>query len=104
MFAVPNYDPKQPVNRFAFTVPRRHWWQLRTKFSLPYLQYVPISVMRKARSEDKPLQLAYVAKVIGENAAGRAINRLNQPEIAALERAWLNESAVGLGELVASAN
>lgn len=102
MFTVPNYDPKDAVNRFPFTVPRRHWWQLRTKFSLPFLQYVPLSVMRKVKADDKPLQLREVAKLIGEPAAARAIDRLNLNEIGALEKAWLDASAVGLGELAAS--
>ena len=102
MFTVPNYDPQDAVNRFQFTVPKRHWWQFRTTYSLPFLQYVPIGVMRKAKSEDKPLQLQEIAKLIGEPAAARAIDRLNQYEIGALEKAWLEASVVGLGELAAS--
>lgn len=102
MFEVPNYDPRDSVNRFEFTVPKRRWWQFRTKFSLPFLHYVPLAVMRKVKSEDKPLQLQEIAKLIGEPAAARAIDRLNLSEIGALERAWLDSSAVGLGELAAS--
>ncbi len=102
LFIVPNYDPRDDVNRFSFEVPRRHWWHFRTKFSLPFLQYVPLAVMRKAKADDKPLQLQEVAKLIGERAAARAIDRLNLNEIGALEKAWLEASAVGLGELAAS--
>jgi len=102
MFIVPNYDPRDEINRFPFVVPRRKWWHVRTKFSIPFLQYVPLGVMRKAKDEDKPLQLQYIAALIGEPAAARAINRLNLNEIGALEKAWLEASAVGLGELAAS--
>lgn len=102
MFTVPNFDPRDDVNRFAFTVPKRRWWQFRTRFSLPFLQYVPLAVMRKVKAEDKPLQLQEIAHLIGEPAAARAINRLNLNEIGTLEKAWLEASAVGLGELAAS--
>lgn len=83
-------------------MPKRHWWQFRTRFSLPFLQYVPLAVMRKVKADDKPLQLQNIADLIGEPAAARAIGRLNLNEIGALEKAWLDASAVGLGELVAS--
>jgi hypothetical protein len=43
-----------------------------------------------------------VARAIGEPAAARAILRLNLPELSQLEHAWLDASAVGLGELSAS--
>lgn len=102
MFQIPNYDPRHKINRFEFKAPRRRLWHFRSVFSIPLLQYVPLETMRKARSADAPLQLAEVARVIGEPAAARAIMRLNQPEIKALERAWLEASAVGLGELAAS--
>jgi hypothetical protein len=102
MFKIPNYSPNDPVNRFEFEAPRRHWWQLRRKFSIPMLHYVPLDIMRKARGVDKPLQLQEIAKLIGEPAAARAIARLNQPEINALERAWMEATRVSLGELAAS--
>lgn len=102
MFEIPNFSPRDPENRFEFRVPRRRWWQFRTAYSIPKLQYVPLETMRKAREADKPLQLAEICRVIGEPAAARAIHRLNQPEIAHLERAWLEASAVGLGESAAS--
>lgn len=102
MFEIPNYSPKDPLNRFQFKAPKRKLWHLRTVFSIPLLQYVPLETMRKAREADAPLQLAEIARVIGEPAAAKAIMRLNQPEIKALERAWLEASAVGLGELAAS--
>lgn len=103
MFQVPNYDPKDSVNRFAFTVPRRWPWQ-RSKFSFPFLQFVPLEVMREAKSAEKPLQLVEILNLIREPAAAKAVTRLNQPEVAALEHAWLEASAVGLGESSASSN
>lgn len=103
MFQVPNYDPKASVNRFSFTVPRRWFWQ-RSVFSFPFLQFVPLEVMKAAKKADKPMQLVEILNLIQEPAAARAVTRLNQPEIAALEHAWLEASAVGLGESSASSN
>ena len=102
MYKVPNFSPKDPVNRFPFEVPRRHWWQFRTSYSIPLLHFVPLDIMQKAREVDKPLQLFEICRVIGEPKAAKAIRRLNQPEIGHLERAWLEASAVGLGEFAAS--
>lgn len=102
VYKVPNLSPADRVNRFEFEVPRRHWWQFRTTFSIPFLQFVPIELIKEHRKADKPLQMTEIAKAIGEPAAARAILRLNLPELAQLEHAWLEESAVGLGELSAS--
>lgn len=102
MFQIPNYDPRDKANRFEFKVPRRKWWQFRSTYSLPLMQFVPLNVMKKAREVDKPLQLSEIALLIEEPAAARAIWRCNQPEVKALEQAWLEASAVGLGELLAS--
>lgn len=99
MFKVPDKDPKSRSNRFFFKVPRK-WF--RATYSLPYLQFVPLGVMAEARQVDKPLQLQKIAVLLGENAAARAIGRLNQPEIRALEAAWLEGSGIDLGELIAS--
>lgn len=101
MFAVPNYSPKSSVNRFKFAVPRRWFWQRRV-YSFPLLQFVPLDVMREAKKADKPLQLVEILNLINERAAARAVLRLNQPEVAALEHGWLEASAVGLGESSAS--
>ena len=103
MFHVPNYDPQASVNRFSFTVPRRWLWQRRV-FSFPKLQFVPLEVMKAARDADKPMQLVEILNLINEPAAAKAVTRLNQPEIAALENAWLEASVVGLGESSASSN
>lgn len=103
MFHVPNYDPKASVNRFSFVAPRRWLWQ-RKVYSFPLLQFVPLEVMKAAKEADKPMQLAEILILIQEPAAARAVLRLNQPEIRALETAWLNASAVGLGESSASSN
>lgn len=103
MFEVPNYDPKVSVNRFSFAVPRRWFWQRRV-YSFPKLQFIPLDVMREAKKADKPLQLVEILNLIGERDAARAIGRLNQPEIRALEVAWLESAAVGLGESSASSN
>ena len=101
-FQIPNYSPRDKENRFEFRVPRHRWWNLRRKYSLPLMQFVSLATMEKAKSAEKPLQLSEIARMLDEPAAARAIWRLNQPEIQALERAWLEASAVGLGELLAS--
>lgn len=101
MFQVPNFDPKDRVNRFEFQVPRKWFWE-SGKASIPFLHFIPLHVMKKARDLDKPLQLAEIATLVGERRAARLIRRLNQPEIRALEVAWLDASAVGLGESAAS--
>lgn len=103
MFQIPNHDPKDRINRFFFRVPRRRIWH-RREYSIPYLHYVPLDVMREARKADKPMQMHDVCVAIGEKAAARAIGRLNQPEIRALEVAWLEGSMVTLGESAASSN
>lgn len=103
MFHVPNYDPQASVNRFSFTVPRRWFWQRRV-FSFPFLQFVPLEVMKAAKAAEAPLQLVEILNLINEPTAAKAVGRLNQPEINALEHAWLEGSAVGLGELSASSN
>lgn len=104
MFQVPNFDPKDAGNRFSFEVPRRRWWHWRTTFSVPRLHFVPLFLIREAAKADKPLQMYEVCTRLGERAAARAVARLNQPEIASLEKAWLDDSAVGLGELAASSD
>jgi hypothetical protein len=101
MFHVPDADPKSPRNRFPFTVPRRKWWQ-RSKFSIPLMHLVPLTVMAEARRVDAPEQLGRILELMGEPVAVEAIGRLSQPEIRALEVAWLEASAPGLGELAAS--
>lgn len=101
MFHVPDVDPKSPRNRFKFTVPRRKWWQ-RSQFSIPLTHVVPLTVMRQARLVDAPEQLGKILELLGETVAHEAIGRLSQPEIRALEVAWLEASAPGLGELAAS--
>lgn len=102
MYKIPNYDPKSSINRFPFEAPKRRWWQLRRRYSIPLLQFVPLEVMREAKKSDKPLQLVEILTLIGETASAKAVGRLNQPEIAHLEHAWLEASAVGLGESSAS--
>lgn len=99
MFKVPDNDPKSRSNRFFFKVPRK-WF--RATYSLPYLQYVPLDVMKEARGADRPLQLQEIAVMLGETAAAKAIGRLNQHEIAALEVGWMEWSGIDLGELTAS--
>jgi hypothetical protein len=99
MFQIPDKDPKSKVNRFHFKVPRK-WF--RSTYSLPYLQFVPLDVMKQARQVDKPLQLQEIAALLGEVKAAKAIGRLNQREIAALEAGWLEGSGLDLGELIAS--
>lgn len=99
MLEITNRDPKSAANRFHFRVPRR-WF--RSHYSLPFLQYVPLDVMKQARSSDKPMQLQEIAELIGEPRTAKAIGRLNQLEIAELEIGWLEESGVDLGELRAS--
>jgi hypothetical protein len=101
MFHVPDVDPKSPRNRFPFTVPRRKWWE-RSKFSIPLMHLVPLTVMAEARQVDAPEQLGRILELMGETAAVEAIGRLSQPEIRHLEVAWLEASAPGLGELAAS--
>jgi hypothetical protein len=101
MFQITNFDPKSAENRFEFQVPRRRPWH-RPVESIPFLQYVPIAVMKRARDADKPMQLVEICELLGERRAAKAIRRLNQPEIAQLEKAWLDASVVGLGELTAS--
>jgi hypothetical protein len=101
MFHVPDVDPKSPRNRFLFTVPRRKWWE-RSKFSIPHMHLVPLTVMAEARQVDAPEQLGRILELMGETAAVEAIGRLSQPEIRHLEVAWLEASAPGLGELAAS--
>jgi len=101
MFRVPDADPKSSGNRFPFTVPRRKWWQ-RSKFSMPLMQFVPLTVMREARQVDPAEQLSRILELMGETAAVYAMGLLSQPEIRSLEIAWLEASAPGLGELAAS--
>lgn len=101
MFRVPDVDPASPQNRFKFTVPRRRWWQ-RSKFSIPLMHLVPLTVMREARQVEAPEQLGRILELMGETAAVEAVGWLSQPEIRALETAWLEASAPGLGELAAS--
>lgn len=101
MFRVPDVDPASPRNRFPFKVPRRRWWQ-RSKFSIPLVHVVPLTVMREAREVDAPEQLQRILELMGERSALQAIGLLSQPEIRALETAWLEASAPGLGELAAS--
>lgn len=101
LFHVPDVNPKSPRNRFKFTVPRRKWWQ-RRKFSMPLMHLIPLTVMREARQADPPEQLGRILDLMGETVAFEAIGSLSQPEVRALQVAWLEASAPGLGELVAS--
>jgi len=101
MFRVPDVDPKSQSNRFPFSIPRRKFWQ-RSKFSIPMVHVVPLTVMREARAADAPEQLGKILELMGESAPLEAIRSLSQPEIRALEVAWLEASAPGLGELAAS--
>ena len=87
MFKVPNMDPKARANRFRFQVPRRHWWESGWS-SLPFLHFVPLDVMSEARKVAPAEQLQRILELMGEDAAAKAVGRLNQPEVAVLTGRW----------------